>query len=73
MLVADVAVFFSAVFAYTACVLFRGKSDMVRQVSGIVLIHHHFCQGSHWVFSRWFFTTVRVLAGSLADGFAPFG
>ena len=56
VLVADVAVFFSAVFAYTACVLFRGKSDMVRQVSGIVLIHHHFCQGSHWVFSGWFFT-----------------
>ena len=35
MLVADVTVFFSAVFAYTACVLFRGKRDMVQQVSEI--------------------------------------
>ena len=54
VLVADVVVFFSAVFAYTACVLFRGKRDTVQQVRGIAII-----------------TTVRVLAGSLADGFSP--
>ena len=35
VLVADVAVFFSAVFAYTTCVLFREKSDMVQQVREI--------------------------------------
>ena len=42
VLVADVTVFFSAVFACTACVLFRGKSDMVQQVSEIVSILYCF-------------------------------
>ena len=35
VLVADVAVYFTAAFVYTSCVLFRGKSEVVHKVGEI--------------------------------------